>query len=208
MPYTERTAQIWGKAYADSGQVSCTCSIDGVEVHNGVIPTVNATPPAQNITEEALCSFTIPLSTWGTTISHSMTVTGGTVFISNLYTDCSNPDDYAEFNPVNANDPATPEVKTNVRIDGTLIDSVEPEDGFHYRVPDGSTIEIDWFIPTPDPGVPGKHKMSVTSIIAGKQYEIVTPGDTDWTAIGAADNNAGTVFTATGPGTGTGVARR
>jgi len=38
-------------------------------------------------------------------------------------------------------------------------------------------------------------------------YKIVTTGTTDFTAIGAADSNVGTVFIATGAGTGTGTAQ-
>lgn len=41
----------------------------------------------------------------------------------------------------------------------------------------------------------------------GKIYKIITVGTTDFTLIGSADNNPGTVFTATGEGTGTGTAR-
>ena len=40
----------------------------------------------------------------------------------------------------------------------------------------------------------------------GASYTIKVPGDTDFVAIGAADNNIGTVFTATGNGSGTGKA--
>ena len=40
------------------------------------------------------------------------------------------------------------------------------------------------------------------------EYTILVPGTTDFTLIGAANNNVGTVFTATGPGTGTGTATR
>jgi len=40
----------------------------------------------------------------------------------------------------------------------------------------------------------------------GTEYTIVTPGTTDFTLIGAADNDIGTQFTATGVGTGTGKA--
>jgi hypothetical protein len=40
----------------------------------------------------------------------------------------------------------------------------------------------------------------------GTEYTIVTPGTTDFTLIGAADSIAGTVFTATGVGTGDGTA--
>ena len=46
----------------------------------------------------------------------------------------------------------------------------------------------------------------VTSIFVGGEYKIKTVGDTDFTLIGAADNNVGTVFTATSvPETGTGL---
>jgi hypothetical protein len=44
------------------------------------------------------------------------------------------------------------------------------------------------------------------SFVVGTEYTIATPGTTTWTSIGAANNNAGTVFTATGAGSGTGVA--
>lgn len=49
--------------------------------------------------------------------------------------------------------------------------------------------------------------LAATALVSGTQYVIVTTGDTDFTAIGAADSNPGTVFTATGAGTGTGTAR-
>ena len=41
----------------------------------------------------------------------------------------------------------------------------------------------------------------------GTTYKIVTAGTTDFTLIGAANNNVGTIFTATGVGSGTGTAR-
>lgn len=44
------------------------------------------------------------------------------------------------------------------------------------------------------------------SIIPGTIYTIYFPGNTAWTSIGAANNNVGTVFTATSAGTGTGTA--
>lgn len=42
--------------------------------------------------------------------------------------------------------------------------------------------------------------------VVGETYEIVTAGSTSFTAIGAADNNVGTRFVATGTGSGTGTA--
>ncbi len=44
------------------------------------------------------------------------------------------------------------------------------------------------------------------SFVVGVSYTIQTTGSTDFTLIGAANNNPGTVFTATGVGTGTGTA--
>lgn len=44
------------------------------------------------------------------------------------------------------------------------------------------------------------------SFVIGVEYKIIDAGDTDFTAIGAANNDLGTNFTATGAGTGTGVA--
>jgi hypothetical protein len=44
------------------------------------------------------------------------------------------------------------------------------------------------------------------SFVAGRIYEILTAGTTDYTLIGSADNVVGTTFTATGVGVGTGTA--
>jgi hypothetical protein len=46
---------------------------------------------------------------------------------------------------------------------------------------------------------------AATAAVNGSEYRIRFVGTTDFTAIGAADNNVGTVFTATGAGTGTGT---
>jgi hypothetical protein len=47
---------------------------------------------------------------------------------------------------------------------------------------------------------------AAAEIQAGRDYTIVSAGTTNFTLIGAANNNSGTKFTATGPGTGTGTA--
>jgi hypothetical protein len=47
---------------------------------------------------------------------------------------------------------------------------------------------------------------SAGSFIAGQQYKIVSVGSTSFTSIGASANTVGTVFTATGVGSGTGTA--
>ncbi|MDF3056799.1 MAG: hypothetical protein K0R17_1014 [Rariglobus sp.] len=50
--------------------------------------------------------------------------------------------------------------------------------------------------------------VSAPDIAAGMIYEIVTIGTTDFTAIGAAANTVGTIFTATATGQGTGTVKR
>ena len=47
---------------------------------------------------------------------------------------------------------------------------------------------------------------AATALVNGQTYRIVTVGSTDFTLIGASANTVGTIFTATGPGTGTGTA--
>ena len=51
--------------------------------------------------------------------------------------------------------------------------------------------------------------VSAGSFVSGRSYKIVTPGDTDFTTLGAADSAVGTVFTANGTGSSseTGTAR-
>jgi len=46
-----------------------------------------------------------------------------------------------------------------------------------------------------------------TTFVVGQSYRIEATGNTDFTAIGAADSNPGTIFVATGVGTGTGTAK-
>jgi len=58
-------------------------------------------------------------------------------------------------------------------------------------------------------GVVGKDMnptITAGAFISGDSYTIVTVGTTDFTAIGSADNNVGTTFTASGVGSGTGTA--
>ena len=48
--------------------------------------------------------------------------------------------------------------------------------------------------------------VNASALVVGKTYTIATPGTTDFTLVGAANNTAGTGFVATGAGTGTGTA--
>lgn len=51
----------------------------------------------------------------------------------------------------------------------------------------------------------GGDHIGASSIVAGKDYIITSSGDTNFTLIGAINNNPGTFFTATGVGSGSGV---
>ena len=51
------------------------------------------------------------------------------------------------------------------------------------------------------------NQITAGNFLIGVEYTITTPGTTDFTLIGAADSNAGTVFIATGKGTGDGTAK-
>ena len=48
--------------------------------------------------------------------------------------------------------------------------------------------------------------MVAGAFAVGTTYDIMTVGTTDFTLVGAADNNVGTTFVATGAGAGTGTA--
>jgi len=52
-----------------------------------------------------------------------------------------------------------------------------------------------------------EENLAATALSAATSYEIVTIGTTDFTAIGAASNTVGLIFTASGAGTGTGTAK-
>jgi len=51
-----------------------------------------------------------------------------------------------------------------------------------------------------------RHPVAAGSFVIGQKYRIDSVGTTDFEAIGSANNNAGTIFTATGAGSGSGVA--
>ena len=46
---------------------------------------------------------------------------------------------------------------------------------------------------------------AATALVAGTTYQILTVGSTDFTSVGAANNNVGTIFQATGAATGSGT---
>jgi hypothetical protein len=53
---------------------------------------------------------------------------------------------------------------------------------------------------------PPNTPVAAASLIVGRRYRILVPGDTSWTSAGAANNLVGTIFQATAAGSGTGTA--
>jgi hypothetical protein len=68
----------------------------------------------------------------------------------------------------------------------------------------GLTVAGDFVVD--DPGYGSASSVAATALITGKAYKIIAAGTSDFTLVGAANNAAGTVFTATGTTTGTGTA--
>lgn len=203
-----RTIQVLGKAYAPSGDVTLVCNIAGLgEVFNGIVPTTVSTDPVgdHNIDQafEPLFTFDVDVHMINTVIASDITCTGGTAFIACIAANKLNPADWSQFVTLFRH---APDLKRDVRLDGVLLDAIEPDDGFHYEIPDGSTLSIDWNILNLPRFVPGRLHHFASELQAGIEYKIVEAGDTNWIAIGAADNNVNTVFTAAGAGTGTGKA--
>lgn len=192
-----RTIQVLGKAYSETGQaVSVSCNIAGMgEVFNGTVPTVDASPETHNGEMEVLFSFDVDETLSNTVIASDITATNGAVFVAFIAANKLNPVNFSEFVTLIR---ATPDLKQDVRLDGVLLDPVEPEDGWHYEIPDGSTLSIDWQLRELPYGVPGRPVVGAGKLIAGVEYEITVSGTTDWISVGAPNNNVGTVFTATG----------
>lgn len=68
------------------------------------------------------------------------------------------------------------------------------------------TAEEQAFVDLTNAGTPtGAAGVAATATVSTTYYKIVTPGDTDWTLIGAASSTAGLIFQATGAGAGTGT---
>lgn len=83
--------------------------------------------------------------------------------------------------------------------DITLLDNAQGS--FNYAAPGADRYSIDLTLT--------KKNVSETTagaFIIGQQYTITVTGNTDFVAIGSTDNLVGTVFTATGNGSGTGAA--
>lgn len=200
----QRTVQVLGAAYSTTGDVTMVCNIAGLgEVFNGVVPTINSAPPLQNTVSDVLFTFDVDARTINQIIASDITISNGTGYIAGIAANRLNPADWSMFIPLYR---SAPDLKQDVRLDGVLLDMVEPDDGWHYEIPDGSTLAIDWNIRNVPRFVPGRLGHFANEIQAGVEYKIYEAGDTDWTAVGAANNNVGTIFTATGAGIGTGKA--
>ena len=82
--------------------------------------------------------------------------------------------------------------------------------GWVRRTTVGSRVKYETLVAMASAATDTEYEAAVgvaaTALVAATEYKILTTGDTDFTAVGAADSNPGTVFTATGAGVGTGTA--
>ena len=103
------------------------------------------------------------------------------------------------------------EMSIKAKDDAGVVQQVIKISGRKLTLADGSPIGWTFDDSTTDERVEVEEAgnaaaiIAVTAAVAATEYEIVDAGDTDFTLIGAADSNPGTVFTATGPGVGTGT---
>jgi len=200
-----RTFRIMGQAYASTGDVSVVAEFDGVTVHDGIVPTTSSVEPSQNTARDVMIEFNVADTLYNNVVPSSFAVSGGVFIIAGIMANNTKSDNLAEFNYLWQTANQSPS-KTNISLDGILVDIIEAY-GWHYRVPDGSTMTIDWRLPEPPLGtdLPGHIKITADLCVVGKEYRIRNAGTTDFTTMGAADNLPNTVFvcTATGAGTGT-----
>jgi hypothetical protein len=91
-------------------------------------------------------------------------------------------------------------------FEATKLAATALKDGYNYA--EITLWPRQEFVPVAAPANPGGPRLIVgaTEIVSGYSYYIVTVGTTTWTSIGAGANTIATVFTASGPGSGTGTA--
>ena len=78
----------------------------------------------------------------------------------------------------------------------TTTDAVNLEAGTHYAI---ATVEDTDFT------LIGSSELTAGNFVVGTEYRILTTGTTDFTEVGADDSDVGTIFQATGVGSGTGT---
>ena len=90
--------------------------------------------------------------------------------------------------------------------------ATETKEGLDTNLGYGNFFECnevcgDWSMSNGDVvGIYTKPTITAGSFVVTSKYQIVTTGSTNFTSIGAANSDVGTIFTATGVGTGTGTA--
>ena len=97
-------------------------------------------------------------------------------------------------------------IPTSLALGQLAVNYHEDDPAIYIRDDKGDLVKIaPAFIGSTQPN---NTPVSVTagSFVVGTAYQILVPGNTDYTLIGAADSAAGTIFTATGAGVGTGTA--
>lgn len=75
-----------------------------------------------------------------------------------------------------------------------------------HNMDNNSTVPLGGGFVDSGGGLPTNETIPAGSFVLNRRYRIASIGSTVWTAVGAASSTVGTVFTANGPGSGTGTA--
>lgn len=138
-----RAFKFRGQAFAPTGNVSVLATFNGVEIHNGAIPTTQSTAPDANAEMLELWTAEMDATVTGN-INLSIEVQGGTLFFGGLLANSPyNPPDWWAP-PYTVNEET--DGKNNVAINGvpaySRIPTPDPNtDGeWQYPIPSGSTF--------------------------------------------------------------------
>ena len=136
---------LWGKAYALSGNVTVAISVNGNDVFNGEVTTTAASTPV-HAEAESIASFSVSDSVLGTTADISVSVTNGDLILMGF----GNSDTPFGSSPgqLKSNVSENGEEPYNVTDEDIINEGIVPADDgtvgeFHITIADGWTITFD-----------------------------------------------------------------
>ena len=144
----DKIIKFYGNAFAVSGDASIAVSVNGNEVKNGSIPTINSATPLKNThTPVELFSFVINDTVTGI-LPVTVDVISGDVFVVGLGSDN---DELSSAGGFWGNIDGT-QLKTNVSYNNGPAYELTPDDGdepgeIHLRVLNGDNVAFDYYLP-------------------------------------------------------------
>ena len=136
---------LWGKAYALSGNVNAVITVNDVEVFNGEVTTTSSSTPTHSVAEK-IASVTVSDSLLGTTASVEINVTGGDLILmgfgSDEYAFGSNPGQLKSNVSVNGDEPYNVTDEDVIDSGVYIAEGANPGE-FHITIADGWTVSFD-----------------------------------------------------------------